>query len=122
MKALIQRPDPATEFMTPEGCAILESWNDASDPEISIARATVAPGVSTQPHRLQGVVERYLIIEGSGVVRIGGDLERSVQAGDVVLIPAGASQQIANPGSTDLVFYCICSPRFTPDCYEAITK
>jgi len=40
--------------------------------------------------------------------------------GDVVVIPAGVSQQIVNCGARDLVFYCICSPRFTPECYEAL--
>ena len=120
MKALVHRPDPATEFMTPEGCAILESWNDLADAAVSIARATVAPGVTTQPHRLRGIVERYVIMAGTGVVRIGDGLEQSVKPGDVVLIPAGASQQIRNSGDIDLVFYCVCSPRFTPDSYEMV--
>jgi mannose-6-phosphate isomerase-like protein (cupin superfamily) len=106
--------------MTPEGCAILESWNDAADEEVSIARATVAPGVTTQPHRLRGIVERYLIVEGRGRVRMGGTIEQDVQPGDVVIIPAGASQQISNTGAADLVFYCVCSPRFRPECYEAL--
>ena len=38
----------------------------------------------------------------------------------VVVILAGVSQSIANTGSGDLIFYCICTPRFTPECYEAI--
>jgi mannose-6-phosphate isomerase-like protein (cupin superfamily) len=38
----------------------------------------------------------------------------------VVVIPAGVSQQIQNEGQGDLVFYCICTPRFTPDCYEPL--
>jgi mannose-6-phosphate isomerase-like protein (cupin superfamily) len=122
MNALVKKPDPTTEFMTPEGCAILESWNDASDPEVSIARARVAPGVTTQPHRLRAVVERYVIIQGSGFVRIGGEPEQPVGPGDVVVFPAGVTQQIRNGGSEDLVFYCVCSPRFTPDCYEALAE
>ena len=86
---------------------------------MSIARARVEPGVTTQPHRLRGVVERYLIIEGEGRATVGG-AESDVRQGDVVLIPAGVSQQIANTGADDLVFYCICTPRFTPECYEAL--
>ena len=119
MQPIINQPDPAREFMTPEGCAILESWNNAVDGEVSIARATVAPGVTTQPHRLRDVVERYLVIQGSGRVRVG-DLEQDVRPGDVVLIPANVAQQISNTGVSELMFYCICSPRFTPQCYEAL--
>jgi hypothetical protein len=29
-------------------------------------------------------------------------------------------QRIANTGTDDLVFYCICSPRFTQECYESL--
>jgi mannose-6-phosphate isomerase-like protein (cupin superfamily) len=122
MKTVVKVPDPAAEFMTPEGCAILESWNDESDPDVSIARATVAPGVTTQPHRLRGVVERYVIIQGRGSVRTDIGQEQRVGPGDVVVFRAGAAQQIRNSGSEDLVFYCVCSPRFTPDCYEALPE
>jgi hypothetical protein len=42
-------------------------------------------------HRLRGIVERYIIIEGKGLVREG-----------------------------DLIFLAICVSRFTMDCYENI--
>lgn len=119
MKRPFIHPDLQREYFTPEGCHILESWNDASDDAVSIARARVEPGVTTQLHRLRGVVERYLIIEGEGRAAVGG-VETEVRPGDVVVIPAGESQQIANTGARDLVFYCICSPRFTQDCYEPL--
>src|SRR6476469_9222592 len=120
MKPTIARPDESKEFTTAERCSILEVWNDPSDPSASIARARVAPGITTQPHRLHGVVERYLIIEGSGFVRIGGSIEQAVTPGDVVVIPADVTQQITNSGESDLVFYCVCSPRFTRECYESL--
>jgi mannose-6-phosphate isomerase-like protein (cupin superfamily) len=31
---------------------------------------------------------------------------------DVVTIPAGVSQRIHNVGDTDLIFLCVCTPRF----------
>ena len=119
MNATFVRHDPAREYLSPERCYILESCNDASDGAASIARARVEPGVATQPHRLRGVVERYLIVEGEGVATVGGE-ERAVRPGDVVVIPAGVAQSIANTGAADLVFYCICTPRFTEACYEAL--
>ena len=115
----VVHPDPAREYATPERCYILESWNDATDPAVSIARARVEPGVATQPHRLRGVVERYVILEGEGTAVVDG-VEEDVRPGDVAIIPAGVSQSIANTGNGDLVFYCVCTPRFTPACYEAL--
>jgi mannose-6-phosphate isomerase-like protein (cupin superfamily) len=120
MDPIVARPDESKEFHTPERCSILETWNDARDPDTSIARARVAPRVTTQLHRLRGVVERYLIIEGSGFVHIGDSIAQAVAPGDIVVIPAGATQRITNSGNSDLVFYCICSPRFTPECYESL--
>ena len=34
------------------------------------------------------------------------------------MIPAGTAQQITNTGPEDLVFLCVCTPRFTPNCYR----
>jgi len=120
MNPTVARPNESKEFTTAERCSILEVWNDPSDPGASIARARVAPGITTQPHRLHGVVERYLIIEGTGFVRIGDSIEQAVAPGDVVVIPAEVTQQITNAGDSNLVFYCVCSPRFTRECYESL--
>ena len=120
MEVVVRRPRDSEEFMTPEGCWILESWNDETDPAVSIARARVAPGVTTKLHRVRGLIERYLIISGSGIVTVGKSGAERVGPGDIVFIPAGASQKIENDGTIDLVFYAICSPRFTPDVYEQL--
>ncbi len=119
MKSLIVHPDAGTEFLTPERCAILETWNDSTDPDVSIARARVEPGVRTQLHHVN-VDERYLIIQGCGIASIGKLRPAEVGPGDVVVIPARTPQQITNSGDSDLVFYCICSPRFSPDGYTAL--
>ena len=120
MKETIRKSDSTAEFETPERCLILELWNDASDGDVSIARATVKPGIATQPHRLHGVAERYVILSGRGEVTVGDLPPTTVEPNDVVIIPAGISQSIVNTGPDDLVFLCICSPRFTPGCYESL--
>ncbi|PWB62199.1 MAG: cupin domain-containing protein, partial [Betaproteobacteria bacterium] len=51
---------------------------------------------------------------------LGDEPEKAVGPGDVVVIPAGVAQSIRNLGDRDLVFHCICTPRFTPDCYESL--
>ena len=120
MDPRINRPNRASEFMTPERCSILESWNDAADADASIALARVKSGVTTQLHRLNKVTERYLIVEGSGAVMVGDELHEPVLPGDVVIIPPGTSQQITNTAAQDLLFYCVCTPRFSPECYESM--
>ena len=120
MNPIILQPDPKTEFLTPERCWILESWNNSADGAVSIARARVTPGVTTQWHCLRGVNERYVIVTGSGLMRTGTLGPTKVGPGDIVVIPADVPQQITNDGSTDLIFFCICTPPFTPGCYESL--
>ncbi|MDZ7787008.1 MAG: cupin domain-containing protein [Halofilum sp. (in: g-proteobacteria)] len=88
------------------------------DRAASIARARVEPGVTTRLHRLRGVIERYVILEGAGRVTVGDGTPEKVGPGAVVMIPPDASQRIANTGATDLVFLAICTPRFRPEIYE----
>ncbi|MBI1194676.1 MAG: cupin domain-containing protein [Gammaproteobacteria bacterium] len=118
MKATITHPREDDEFLIPEGCAVLETWNRAEDRDVSIARARVAAGVRTLPHSLDGIVERYLIILGTGIAHIEGLAPEAVGPGDAVVIPAGAVQWIENTGDTDLVFYAICTPRFRMEAYH----
>ncbi len=115
-----QRALPEDEYYWKEGCHILELSNSSSDPDLSIARARVAPGVTTQWHCLQGVAERYVILEGNGIVEVGGEESLPVTVADVVLIPPGVRQRITNSGSTQLVFLALCTPRFELACYRAL--
>ncbi|HSF48711.1 MAG TPA: hypothetical protein VLA73_10145, partial [Burkholderiales bacterium] len=87
MNEAIKRIDLGAEFYTAEKCYIIELSNTPDDPEASIARARVAPGVTTRWHRVVGTTERYVIIEGNGRVEIGSLPPQGVSAGDVVLIP-----------------------------------
>ena len=106
------------EFYTHEGCQIVEISNSPDDPLLSIARARVAPGVTTRWHALRGIAERYVILAGSGRVEVGALPAQAVGVGDVVLIPPGCRQRITNTGSVDLLFLAICTPRFTPSAYQ----
>lgn len=108
------------EFSTEERCSIVELSNDPRDPAVSIAQARVAPGVCTQWHRLEGIVERYLIVSGRGEVEVGDQDAAHVGPQDVVWIPAGVRQRIRNIGSDDLIFLAICTPRFVPSAYTRL--
>ncbi|CAG7856163.1 hypothetical protein MCAMS1_00555 [biofilm metagenome] len=108
------------EYFTDELCFINELSNRDSDPYVSIARARVKPGITTRWHRLHNTVERYVILEGEGLVEVGELPPQLVRYGDVVLIPAECRQRITNTGTTDLIFLAICTPRFKQEKYEDI--
>lgn len=120
MKESIRSYDVAAEYFTEELCHINELSNTPGDPDVSIALARVEPGVTTRWHRLHGITERYVMLEGRGRVEVGELPPRDVTRGDVVLIPPMSRQRITNVGADDLVFLAICSPRFVPDAYEDI--
>ena len=121
MKETIRRHRPKDEYMTGEHCYIIEVSNSPDDPELSIARARVKPGVTTRWHRLNETIERYVILQGRGRVEIGQIPPTEVAVGDVVLIPQMCPQRITNIGETDLVFLAICTPRFVDEAYEDIS-
>ena len=118
MKAGIKRPEGSREYFTPEQCYILEVSNSPDDEACSIARARVAPGVTTRWHRVKETAERYVILEGRGRVEVGELPPQDVKPGDVVLIPPSVRQRITNTGEKNLTFLAICTPRFTQDAYE----
>lgn len=119
---MLKRFDSGQEYFFDEGCFINELSNDAADPAVSIAQARVAAGNTTRWHRLHNTTERYVILSGTGSVEMGDAAPQSVSVGDCVIIPPLCRQRITNIGNDDLVFLAICSPRFTPDCYEDIEE
>lgn len=120
MTPRIEKANPAREFFAEhERCYILETWRSPDD-VLSIARPRVKPGVTTAWHALEGVTERYIIAEGKGRMEVGDLPPTDVAPGDNVFIPAGVRQRITNTGAGDLVFYCVCTPPFTPECYRAL--
>jgi mannose-6-phosphate isomerase-like protein (cupin superfamily) len=120
MKEAIQKQNLKNEFYTAEKCYITELSNTPDDPDVSIARARVEPGVTTRRHRLKGITERYFIISGMGLVEVGEQAPQEVTVDDIVLIPPMCRQRITNTGTDDLIFLAVCTPRFTQDVYEDI--
>jgi mannose-6-phosphate isomerase-like protein (cupin superfamily) len=117
---LVPGPFPA-EFPTDERCFITEQLNLDESPEASLALARVPPGVTTQLHSVEGTIERYVLVSGIGVMEVGGETA-TVGPGDRVIVPAGVAQRVSNTGSEDLVFWCICTPRFRPEAYRDLER
>lgn len=116
-EAGIFRTKPETEYPIPERCYITEIMNQDEFP-FSVSQARVEPAVTTVLHSLNGVFEAYYILSGSGLMEVDGRKVGVVGAGDVVPIAIGKPQRITNIGKDDLVFLCICSPRFEVPCYN----
>lgn len=106
------------EFFTPERCHITEVMNPIENITFSIAQARVEPGVVTQLHALKETDEAYYILSGEGEMEVDGKILGKVKSGDVIWIPKEKSQRIKNVGMDDLIFLCICSPKFKVDVYE----
>ena len=120
MPSTIFNINPNAEFLFAEGCYVLELYSIPEDPDASIARARITPGVATRLHRLRGITERYTILEGSGLVEIDGLPAQPVGPGDVVMVTPASPQKITNTGDTDLIFLVVCTPRFVIEAYEDI--
>lgn len=118
MEATVKEYDPGSEYFFAEGCFIVELSNSVEDTDLSIARARVEPGRTTRWHRLAGTAERYVILEGYGLVEIDELPARTVSVGDVVLIPPLARQRITNTGPGDLLFLALCTPPFRLENYQ----
>ncbi len=104
------------EVFTDERCFITELCNDEQSPDGSLAIARVEPGVTTQLHSLTSITEVYIVMEGKGSMEVDGRTFE-IASGDQVVIPPGVSQRVTALGDVDLKFYCLCTPRFTPETY-----
>ena len=114
-----EKAKPGEEVWTDERCFIAELLNRADRPEVSIARTRVEPGVTTELHAL-AVAEWYVIETGQGRMRVGNAEPFEVGPGDTITIPKHAAQQITNTGKKDLSFLCVCTPRFSQECYTSL--
>ena len=117
MRSEIRQGDASAEYESDERCHIIEVANDTGDELVSIARARVETGVTTAWHRLNGISERYIIVSGKGLVEVEDIEATRVGPGDVVRIPPGKAQRIANTGDQQLIFYAVCAPPFSEQAY-----
>jgi mannose-6-phosphate isomerase-like protein (cupin superfamily) len=98
-----------------ERIVVHEIDNTPMHPERSLARVTVAPGVTTALHAVTAL-ETQRFLQGQGILEVDGR-RHAVRRGVVVTIPPGTAQQVTNTGKGPLVFECTCQPRFTAERY-----
>ena len=110
----IIRREQREAFITADGSSIRElagipSGNTRNQ---SLAEAVVPPGSSTIAHLHRLSEEIYLFTAGSGRMRLG-DRERSVRAGDCVVIPPGSPHKLWADEREPLVLLCCCAPPYS---------
>lgn len=67
------------------------------------------PGQEHPPHAHKGQDKLYVVLEGSGTVRIGDQAEL-LSEGDAAFAPAGILHSIHNSGTERLVVLAVLSP------------
>jgi mannose-6-phosphate isomerase-like protein (cupin superfamily) len=82
---------------------------DLGSRHLTVTWVDVPPGAEQRAHAHPDSEQVYVIVRGSGRMRVAGDTEQ-VAEGDLVFIPPGAEHGIANDGSDPLVYVSAASP------------
>ena len=100
-------------FTTKDGSEIREllAHRNSCIQKQSLAEARLPPGASTTPHYHPLTEEIYYILEGTGRMRIGEDVQQ-VGPGDAIAIPPGQVHTITCTGKVALKFLCCCAPGY----------
>ena len=80
--------------------------------QCSLAEERLEPGQAVTPHFHRETEEVYYILEGEGVMTVGGE-QRDVSAGDAILIPLNAIHSLENTGATSMRIVLVCGPAFS---------
>jgi mannose-6-phosphate isomerase-like protein (cupin superfamily) len=109
----IRNIESVPAFTTKDGSEIREllAHRNSCIHHQTLSEARLPPGAATTPHRHLETEEIYYILEGRGLMRVGGQTA-PVGPGDAVAIPPGTSHQITNTGDLTLKFLCCCSPGY----------
>jgi len=112
----IVRREHRTAFITADGSSIRELAGTPSGNSVnqSLAEAVVPPGGATIAHLHRRSEEIYLFTAGSGRMRLG-DEERSVRAGDCVVIAPGTEHKLWAEDTEPLMLLCCCAPAYSHD-------
>ena len=69
------------------------------------------PGSEQAVHSHDGREQVYVIVQGTGAMRVGDEVEE-VSAGTAVLVPPGTDHSIRNIGEEQLIYVSATSPPF----------
>jgi len=111
----------ATNPPAPAGATILHGggqrlpvrWINRDPPPMTISRYRVDPGEEITLHVHTGKAEYWVVLAGSGVVRIGGE-NLAVAEGDIVATAPGTPHALRNTGAAPLLFVNVVQPTGGP--------
>ena len=100
-------------FITKDGSEIREllAHRNSAIRHQSLAEARLPVGTSTQEHYHPKAEEIYYITQGTGKMRIEGEV-REVKPGDAIAIPPGRKHKLCNTGTETLHLLCCCAPAY----------
>ncbi len=75
-------------------------------PHFATRRFTIAPGGRIPSHRHDAIEHEQVVLEGEMVIGLD-DSERTVRAGDCLLIPAGIAHWYENRAQAPVRFLCV---------------
>lgn len=75
---------------------------------------TIPPGEEIGVETHEGIDQVLAFVSGTARATVGGE-ERTVGAGDVVVVPAGMLHNFVNSGSDPLVLWTVYGPPEHPD-------
>jgi mannose-6-phosphate isomerase-like protein (cupin superfamily) len=112
----IRKNDHPQAIINPTGDVVQELMGNVAGNihNHSLARITIPPGRSCQPHFHKNSDESYLILSGTATLQING-VETVLHPWDTVLIEPMDVHQIFNHGDEDLLFLAVCVPAWHPD-------
>ncbi|MCX7868431.1 MAG: cupin domain-containing protein [Terrimicrobiaceae bacterium] len=101
-------------FITADGSEIRSLLDRSNAPVVhqSLAEARLPAGGSTTRHFHRAAEEFYYVLEGRGLMEIGGETAQ-VGPGDAILIPPGAWHRIE--AIEPMRFLCCCAPPYSHD-------
>lgn len=105
---------------SPTGCGpVYEIANPIERPNESFAIADMRNLETTEPHYHPVETEIYFVLQGTGIISIGGEV-RSLKVGDVVVTPPGIAH-FTIP-ENNLVLAVVNTPPFKPENYVPLTE
>ena len=109
----IKNINEVPSFITVDGSEIREllAHRNSAIRNQSLAEARIPIGSATLEHFHPRCEEIYYITQGTGRMRIEGEL-RDVKPGDAIAIPPGLKHKIWNTSNEVLHLLCCCAPAY----------
>lgn len=113
---VITSRDDCPPFITKDGSTIRElmAYRNSAAERMSLAEATLPPGVKTECHLHREVEEIYYFLKGRGRILVGDDFY-DVGPGVSILHRPGVRHQTWNTSDEPLIFLCQCAPAYEHD-------